>query len=152
MNAFQQLLLPTDFSEGSAQAAAYALKIAGPFDMKIHVLHILEPIVIPPYPGEWLPESFLAEREKHAQQEMEEWASVSQLPESKIVSAIQHGNPFMEIMRYAREQQIDLIVMGTHGRTGLPHAIIGSVAERVVRSSHCPVLTVRPDVQQIEEA
>ena len=62
----------------------------------------------------------------------------------KIHRVVRTGNPFVEIVRYAREENIDLIVLGTHGRTGLVHVLLGSVAERVVRQAGCPVLTVRP--------
>jgi nucleotide-binding universal stress UspA family protein len=63
-----------------------------------------------------------------------------------LVTEVQMGRPFMEIIRYARDKEIDLIVLGTHGRSGLKHALLGSVAERVVRKAPCPVLTIRhPD-------
>ena len=57
---------------------------------------------------------------------------------------LRHGTPYAEILKYARELDIDLIVLGTEGRTGLRHALLGSVAEKIVRTSNCPVLTVRP--------
>ena len=61
---------------------------------------------------------------------------------------VRTGTPFVEIVRHAKENDVDLIVMGTHGRTGLVHALIGSVAEKVVRKAPCPVLTVRPEGHQ----
>ncbi len=60
-----------------------------------------------------------------------------------VMTEVQMGRPFIEIIRYAREKKIDLIVLGTHGRSGLKHVLLGSVAERVVRKAPCPVLTIR---------
>ena len=65
-----------------------------------------------------------------------------------IVRVCRQGTPFLEIVRYAKDREIDLIVLGTHGRGGLAHVLLGSVAERVVRKSPCPVLTVRPTEHQ----
>ena len=65
-----------------------------------------------------------------------------------LVNVVRHvdtGVPFLEVIRYAREHDIDLIVLGTHGRTGLVHMLMGSVAEKIVRKAPCPVLTVRPE-------
>jgi nucleotide-binding universal stress UspA family protein len=65
-----------------------------------------------------------------------------------VERVVRTGTPFVEIVRYAREKDIDVIVMGTHGHSGLVHAMIGSVAEKVVRKAGCPVLTVRPEGHQ----
>ena len=65
-----------------------------------------------------------------------------------VIQAVVEGSPKVEIIRYARKQDIDLIVLSTHGRTGLSHVIMGSVAESVVRTAPCPVLTVRPEGHQ----
>ena len=66
----------------------------------------------------------------------------------KVIHHVLDGHPLVEIVRYAREKSIDLIVIGTHGRTGLAHVLMGSVAENVVRKAACPVLTVRPSGHQ----
>jgi universal stress protein A len=66
----------------------------------------------------------------------------------KVIQAVLEGSPIVEIVRYARKQDIDLIVLSTHGRSGLDHVIMGSVAENVVRTAPCPVLTVRPTGHQ----
>ena len=146
MPNFKQILLPTDFSDGSAAAADYARELAEQFDARIHALHVLEPILLPPYAGEALPPSFLDQREKFAHQEMDGWLAACQLGPFCETTSLKHGSPVNEIVRFSRDRDLDLIVMGTHGRTGLRHALIGSVAERVVREAACPVLTVRPKV------
>ena len=66
----------------------------------------------------------------------------------KVIRSTRTGPPFVEIIRYAKEHDVDLLIMGTHGRGGLAHMLLGSVAEKVVRKSPCPVLTVRPDQHQ----
>lgn len=145
MAEIKHVLLPVDFSNCCAQAAAYANEITDRFNAQLHAIHVLEPIILPPYPGETLPESFIAEREEHARLELKEWLANVKVPDFRLEPVLLHGSPFVEIIRFARNQKIDLIVMGTHGRTGLSHALIGSVAEKVVRKAPCPVLTVHPE-------
>jgi len=94
-----------------------------------------------------VPEELL-EPEESARQALESWNDPAYEAARKVVRTIVTGTPFIEIVRYARENQIDLIVVGTHGRSGLMHSLIGSVAERVVRKASCPVLTVRPEGHQ----
>jgi nucleotide-binding universal stress UspA family protein len=83
-----------------------------------------------------------------AHAELEEWNDPDFEHAKRVTRSVIRGTPFVEIVRYAREQNVDLIVMGTHGRTGLEHALIGSVTEKVVRKAPCPVLTVRPEGHQ----
>ncbi len=137
----ERILVPTDFSDSSAQARAYACELASRFDAEIHLLHVATPIMPPGYmgavPQEWL------HPEENARRELEEWDD-PRLGEAKgVVRTTVAGTPFIEIVRYARDREIDLIVMGTHGLSGLAQTLIGSVAERVVRKAPCPVLTVR---------
>ena len=83
-------------------------------------------------------------------------SALAELPDAEwsrgkqIVRATRQGPPFLEIVRYAKENEIDMIVLGTHGRGGLAHMLMGSVAEKVVRKAPCPVLTVRPEGHQFE--
>ena len=92
-----------------------------------------------PAPGEYMQELRDASRE-----------ALERVPDSslaqglRITREVRVGTPFVEIVRHARELQADLVVIGTHGRTGLAHVLLGSTAEKVVRKAHCPVLTVRP--------
>jgi universal stress protein A len=77
---------------------------------------------------------------------MEEWKALAEgMGIAKVEVATSIGEPAHEILDFAKAQRVDLVVIGTHGRTGIQHALMGSVAERVVRRSTCPVLTVRPD-------
>lgn len=150
MVQIRKILFPTDFSDHSVHALTYAVSFAESFKTEIHVLHIVDeayqywmamgPGALPVGPP---PDEMLALSKK----EMDKFVGLKlvgvKFPITKMVLV---GRPFMEIIRYARDEKIDMIVMGTHGRSGLRHAILGSVTERVVRKAPCPVLTIRsPD-------
>lgn len=150
MISIKRILLPTDFSEYADAARKYACGFADEFGSELHLLHVLE-VHVNPTPelgmGLALPSHF-EESQQLAEERLtkvldHEWAS-----ERQVSYTTTHGPPFLGIIQYAQEQDIDLIVMGTHGHSGLAHLLIGSVAERVVRKAPCPVLTVRPDGHQ----
>lgn len=141
----QRILFPTDFSTNSATAAKYACELATRFDAELHLLHTLEvhATVTPEFSmGLALP-SRIAESRAAVEKALGEVLDPQWSVGRKLVHAILEGSPKVEIVRYAREQDIDLIVLATHGRTGLAHVVLGSVAENVVRTAPCPVLTVR---------
>ena len=141
MIKLERILVPTDFSESSEQARTYACELARRFHAEIHLLHVAAPIMPPGYmgavPQEWL------HPEENARRELEEWNDPDFEHAKGVVRSAIAGTPFIEIVRYARDREIDLIVMGTHGHSAVAQALIGSVAERVVRKAPCPVLTVR---------
>jgi nucleotide-binding universal stress UspA family protein len=147
MIAMKRILLPTDFSDPSANAARYAQALAETFRAALIVMHVIEE----PYLYGWVPPEGGALATPFLREEVEAraWERLRQvIPEADRAKCdadlvMRTGSPFVEICRYAREQQIDLIVMGTHGRGPLAHMLMGSVAERVVRKAPCPVLTVR---------
>jgi universal stress protein A len=151
MIQLKRILLPTDFSDFSKCAARYASEFANQFGAELHVLHVLQDLVaMVPEPGLAFPPpgDYMQELQQSAEQ------ALMQLPDpplndpAKVVRAVRQGPPFVEIVRYAKEHDIDLVVIGTHGRSGLAHVLLGSVAEKIVRKSPCPVLTVRPDEHQ----
>lgn len=135
---FTRILVATDFSPASDAAFAHARALAGTFGARLHLLHVL-------------PNVFL--RAVVHNPRADEPAAVDQLlarlnaedrERLRPVPVVEHSDdPADEIVSYARTREIDLIVMGTHGRHGIAHALVGSVAERVVRAAPCPVLTVR---------
>jgi universal stress protein A len=149
MIQINRILVPVDFSEFGKHAMRYGCELARRFSSELHLLHVVEDIYpMVPEAGLLLPAQtdFLTGLRQNAQKALE------QLPPADIgngiTDVIRHvgnGTPFLEIIRYAREHNIDLIVIGTHGRSGLVHILMGSVAERIVRKSPCPVLTVRPE-------
>lgn len=141
-----KILLPTDFSKYSAAATKYACELASKFDAESQVLHALE--ILSPYRpgfemGVVLPE-FLNETRADAEKSLNEVVDPDWAAGHRVIPTMVVGSPKVEIVRYARQHDIDLIVLSTHGRTGLAHVILGSVAENVVRTAPCPVLTVRP--------
>ena len=151
MIALKSILVPTDFSDTSAVAMNYAIALAESMDACLHVLHVLDN----PLAYAWGAEAFIEppadyyERiEKSARERINRVLSEQQKARFKAQIELCTGSPFAEILRYAEEQAIDLIVMGTHGRGAVAHMLLGSVAEKVVRKAPCPVLTVREPARE----
>jgi universal stress protein A len=146
----QKILLPTDFSDYSAAATKYACEMATRFDAELHILHTLEAHLssTPEFAmGLALPK-YINESRAAAEKSLTGILDPKWSAGRKVIQAVVEGSPKVEIVLYARKQEIDLIVLATHGRTGLSHVIMGSVAENVVRTAPCPVLTVRPEGHQ----
>ncbi len=146
MPSIKTILVPTDFSEASESAFLYAKTVAEAFGASLHLVHVMEDLLA----HAWTAEVYVAsmpqlreEIEKEAQARLGSMLSVEERLRFKAVTALVAGNPFIEIIRYAKAHDIDLIVIGTHGRGPIAHMLLGSVAEKVVRKSPCPVLTVR---------
>ncbi len=136
MPELQRILLPTDLSEHAAAATPYACKLAEQFGAELHLLYIFERPTGSAYvPGVPLPtpDSELAHLKQQVAEAMAKWIPADLDAAQHVVRATREGSAFVEIIKYAREMDIDLIVMGTHGRTGVPHLLVGSVAEKVVR-------------------
>jgi nucleotide-binding universal stress UspA family protein len=139
------VLFPTDFSQGARAAMDYAVSLAQDYKAKLILLYVIQDISI----AEWyIPSSISAadlveDMQKSAEQEMDKWGSEVGANVAMVERIVTRGVPFVEIIRIAKEQNADLIVIGTHGRTGIDHMLFGSTAEKVVRKSPCPVLTVR---------
>lgn len=146
----KRILLPTDFSRNSATAANYACELATRFEAELHLLHALEihPSLTPDFGMGLVLPKYISESRAAAEKALANVLDPSWLRGRTVVQAVVEGSPKAEIIRYAREHDIDLVVLSTHGRTGLPHVILGSVAENVVRTAPCPVLTVRPEGHQ----
>jgi universal stress protein A len=142
---FSKILLPTDFSDCSAEAARVARLLAERFGSRIVVLHVLdEPAALDPmFRGDVPLELLRSRMEQFAQESLDaflaSWFSGFENYETMLTAGI----PYREIIAKARDCAAGLIVIGTHGRTGMEHVIFGSTAERVVRSAPCPVLSVR---------
>ena len=138
MITVKRILVPTDFSETSDAALEYASGLAQTFDAQLYLLHV------PGKTGENFEADFpINQFEKVARERLETLVSQQEARELRPEYAMRIGTPSDEILRYADDRDIDLIVMGTHGRSGVAHMLLGSVAEKVVRGAMCPVLTVR---------
>ena len=151
MIRLEKVLVPTDFSEFSRPALTYACAIAARFDSELHLLHVCpDPAMLIPEAGGLGGADLIEQASAIEAAAMEE---LNKLPGDwengrNIIRATRVGATFYEIIQYAKEQDVDLIVLGTHGRSGLTHLLMGSVAENVVRKSPCPVLTVKPEGHQ----
>jgi nucleotide-binding universal stress UspA family protein len=146
----KRILLPTDFSNYSATATEYACELVKKFDAELHLLHALEVHLAstPEFAMGLAIPTYLHESRAAAEKRLTKLLDPRWSVGRKVVHAVLEGSPKVEIVRYARAREIDLIVLATHGRSGLTHVIIGSVAETVVRTAPCPVLTVRPEGHQ----
>jgi nucleotide-binding universal stress UspA family protein len=140
----QHILVPTDFSEYADYALDYAIELAKTLQARLTVLYVfhLSSLALGEAPPAVLADTLEA-METHAQHQTQ--MALARVQEAGLQgdSAIVEGIPFQMIIDTAESQDIDLIVMGTHGRTGLTHALMGSVAEKVVRLAPCPVLVTR---------
>ena len=141
----ETILLPTDGSDVTEPAVAHAIQLAQSEGATLHVLHVVDTSVLPldrhsrsAYDG----------MEAAGRDSVEAIRDRAQDVGIHSVSAVRMGTPHREILDYADENEVDIVVMGTHGRTGLQRSLLGSVTERVVRLSDVPVLTVRPTVEE----
>jgi universal stress protein A len=145
MAAIKRILVPVDLGNSSERALDYARTMAERFDASLVLLHVVpnpyvtaaSDVYLPP------PQEFLDELEQDARTQLNGLVAERDWGRLKVESVVKVGNPQIEIVEYAVAAQVDLIVMGTHGRTGVAHLVLGSVAERVVRTAPCPVLTLR---------
>lgn len=147
----KRVLFPTDFSECSKSAQAYACALAEQFQAELHLLYVLEDVMLMlPEPSSMvsLPPNYLMQSKANAEAGLDRLLPASWTQGKHVVRATRMGSPAVEIANYAKEKEIDLIVIGTHGRSGVSHVLLGSVAEKVVRKAPCPVLTVHPQGHQ----
>lgn len=138
---FNTILLPTDFSSHAEAACATGLEMAARDGAKVIALHVLplSDLVMGEYPIVMV-DQLQADLQADAEKRMQSWIATQS---AAIESLVMWGNPAIDICRIAEERHADLIVTSTHGRTGLAHLFMGSVAERVVRHAPCSVLVVR---------
>jgi nucleotide-binding universal stress UspA family protein len=143
MLPIKRIVVPLDFTETSNHALDYAVDLARALGAVVSVLHVYQPLVYS-FPDAVLvaPPELTAKISDKAQQLLDEAVNTRRDRCPAIEGFLRTGAPWEEIGRWAEEQSADLIVMGTHGRRGLPRAILGSVAERVIRTSAVPVLSV----------
>jgi nucleotide-binding universal stress UspA family protein len=144
MDPFKKILVPIDFSPHADAAIAAALSLAKHYDASLTLLHVFEPVALAmPEGSGFYASAQIADAVREIDKTLGHKRDEVSAKAGKAVEALQRsGSPAHEIVEFAKSHSFDLIVVGTHGRTGLAHMLIGSVAERVVRSAHCAVLTV----------
>ncbi len=145
MLRWETVICPVDFSDVSMLAMRMARDLREAFDGRLILVHVVEPIVAPadftfgPMTSADV-EDRLIERSRQSLQEL---LPALNIPEGKVACRVERGRASSEIARVAYEEKADVIVMGTHGYTGMTHVLLGSTAERTLRKAPCPVLTVR---------
>jgi len=142
--ASQHFLVPLDFSEYANQALDYAIHLAGKLDARLTLLHVIQSLPLGGVDmGVTVPYTYMQELEAEIMESMNDYLQRVTAAGLEGEITVVHGVPFHEIIELAKNQHVDLIIMGTHGRTGFQHVLLGSVAEKVVRMAPCPVLVAR---------
>ncbi len=144
-----KILVPIDFSDYSKSALKYAVNFIKQFNAELILIYVVEPVIYPPdfSMGQIAIPSVDLEMDKRAVEELNKLAKKEIPSEIKVKSLVKTGKPFIEIIETAAEEDIDLIIIATHGHTGVEHILFGSTAEKVVRKAPCPVLTLREPVK-----
>ena len=142
---FKKILVGTDFSEASDEARRVAIEVARRLGAELEIVHVEEPLPAYAFSEGALPDLPRLQEEVRiwAERQLEDLARGARASGVSTTTAVLLGVPASAIVEAARTARADLIVVGTHGRTGLERVLLGSVAERVVRNAPCAVLTVR---------
>ena len=144
-----KVLVPIDFSDYSKSALKYAVSFVKHFSAQLILVYVVEPVIYPPdfSMGQIAIPSVDLDMDKRAIDELNKLAEQEIPSEIKVKSVVKTGKPFIEIIETASEQDVDLIIIATHGHTGMEHILFGSTAEKVVRKAPCPVLTLREPIK-----
>jgi universal stress protein A len=142
---FKKIVCPVDFSEFTDEILNCAVDIAKKYNAELHLIHIIPNLnYFTPYESFLTPENLIA-IERNIEKEVDkDFDKITKTVDMSVKKVVKTGVTFVEIIDYIKTEGIDLVVMGTHGRSAIEHILIGSVAEKVVRKSPCPVLTIRP--------
>ena len=149
MSKITKILVPIDFSNYSKKALSYAVNFAKQFNSKIYLVYVIEPVIYPSdfSMGQVTFPSTDVELADRAKEELNALikTEIGDTIETDVI--IRTGKPFVEINETASKEDIDLIIIATHGHTGMEHLLFGSTAEKVVRKAPCPVLTLREPIK-----
>lgn len=140
----RRIMVPLDFSDHSHKALSYAVKLAEQFDSELELVHVVTPVIYAE--GMVLPaamENLDCETEKNARKELAKLAKRNEVAALEHKTTVLTGTPYDEIVSHARRRETDLLLITTHGRTGLQHFLLGSTAEKILRHAPCPVMVVR---------
>lgn len=145
----KKVLVPIDFSDYSKSALKYAVSFCKHFNADIILIYVIEPVIYPPdfSMGQIAIPSVNTEWDERAKEELDKLAKSDITKGAHVKTIIKTGKPFIEIIETAAELDVDLIIIATHGHSGVEHILFGSTAEKVVRKAPCPVLTLREPVK-----
>ncbi len=145
MLQIRRILAPIDFSEHAAQSLAYAREIAATYRAKLGLLHVIEEPTFPAMYGAVMHELYgkIPDVNQQALEALQRLLADADGPDVETGLHVVKGHAAAEVLRFAEEHDVDLIVMSSHGLTGLEHLLLGSVAEKVARQAPCPVLLVK---------
>ena len=149
MNAVRKILTPTDFSDRSSRAIQFAVDEAKLRGAELHLYHcVTSGMIGHPMDGSALPipEDVIGDAQRRLMNFPENCEELTDpdRPGLKVVRTVDHGNPELKIVEYARKHLVDLIVLGTHARSGVERLLLGSTAEAILRHAPCPVVIVPP--------
>lgn len=149
----RSILVPIDFSQHSKNALKYAVLLAEKFDASLHLVYVVEPTIYPADLGfgQVVLPGVEEELRDKGEEELQALIQREMGRRVKATATVRTGNPHQEILREADEKGVDMIVVATHGHTGVEHMLFGSTADRIVRRSKVPVLTIRPEIGAQEE-
>jgi universal stress protein A len=141
----KKVLVPIDFSDYSKSSLKYAVNFGKNFKASLVLVYVVEPVIYPPdfSMGQIAIPTAGIEMDKRAKEELDKLAEKEIPSDLSVKKLIKTGKPFIEIIETASEEDVDLIIIATHGHTGVEHILFGSTAEKVVRKAPCPVLTLR---------
>ena len=145
MISIKKILVPTDFSEHSKLALPYAIDFARTFGAELHILHAFDENALDPFyfsTGGSAAE-YYQKLQNSFKAMVDDMFTDVDTEGINIIRVLSNGTPFVEIVRYGKKEDMDMIIISTHGRSGLSHMLLGSTTEKVIRKAHCPVLTVR---------
>lgn len=150
--SIKKILVPIDFSDYSKSALKFASEFTKIFNAHLFLVYVIEPIFYPPdfSMGQIALPSVNFEVDKRAKEELDKLAQTELNHSLKISTFIKTGKPFIEIIELAKQENIDLIIISTHGHSSVEHILFGSTADKVVRKAPCPVLTVREPLKGFE--
>jgi nucleotide-binding universal stress UspA family protein len=143
----KRILVPIDFSEHSKNALRYAITFAKQFQAELLLVYVVEPTVFPAdfSFGQVSIPSFEKELRERGKKELDQLAATCAEGKVPAKTVVKTGKPFLEIINIAKKEEVDLIIIATHGHTSVEHILFGSTAEKVVRKAPCPVLSLRPE-------
>jgi nucleotide-binding universal stress UspA family protein len=144
-----KILVPIDFSDYSKNTLKYSVNFSKTFNADLILVYVVEPVIYPPdfSMGQIAIPSVDLEMDKRAEEELKSLANKEIPSNINIKTIIKTGKPFIEIIETASEEDVDLIIIATHGHSGVEHILFGSTAEKVIRKAPCPVLTLRAPVK-----